>query len=71
MVVQQVKTHIYHTGDSISDNKSKQHKVIPSASLHIRAAGSNVHPQMIVSQYSMVILVLLLIYLEQDNTQWV
>ena len=42
----------YTVNNDYSTQKSKQHKVIPSASLHIRAAGANVHPQMIVSQYS-------------------
>tara|TARA_Y100000401_G_scaffold98153_1_gene85822 strand:- start:818 stop:1510 length:693 start_codon:yes stop_codon:yes gene_type:complete len=32
-------------------NKARWHKTVPSASVHIRAHGSNTHPQIIISQY--------------------
>ena len=44
-------TDLPDDGVTRSTNKTRWHKTVPSASVHIRAHGSNTHPQIIISQY--------------------
>jgi hypothetical protein len=49
--VADAESDLPHIDQSRATNKTRWYKTVPSASVHIRAHGSNVHPQIIVSQY--------------------